>query len=250
MKITIHVGLPKCASTSLQAALYEAENVLFPRSGLHHYEHIVIPLKLKGIDEWTAQWISQDWVDDQYGLLIDEIRRSDRQVVLSSERLADISLSSLNEFVSNFPGAEVDILFLYRPKESYVRSVWRHSVYRHDLSSDFEEFKEEFKGFDPVALGRRFSEKFDTNMVDISRHDWPNALNDVFGFVPELRNENVSAPFAACRFLQQIHKAVGTAKFRAYFTAERKEEFAKLFIDGAEAELAPFNVPVIKTSQP
>lgn len=246
MKLYIHVGLPKCASTSLQAALYENNVICFPRHGLHHFEHIAVPLKLKGIDKWTSQWFSQNWVDREYDLLIEEIKDSKSHVVVSSERLADISPDILDIFLSEFPDADVEILYLYRPADGYVRSMWRHAVFRHDMSEGYESFKKGFSDFDPIGIGNRFAARYKTNMIDISKSGWSELLSGALGFVPDIQNENVSAPFEACYFLQQIHQCIGTEKFKAYYSTIKKEEFAELFADGCNSLLEEFEVPIIR----
>lgn len=249
MKLYIHVGLPKCASTSLQAALYENDEIYFPRHGLHHFEHIAIPLKLKGIDKWTSQWFSQDWVDREYKLLIEEIYNSNSHVVVSSERLADIPQEVLDVFLSEFAEAEIEILYLFRPADGYVRSMWRHAVFRHDMSEGFDSFKKGFSDFDPLNIGNRFAAKYKINMIDISKSGWSEQLSEALGFVPDIQNENVSAPYEACYFLQQIHQCIGTEKFKAYYSTLRKEEFAKLFADGCTSQLEEFEVPIVRGKQ-
>lgn len=247
MILTIHVGLPKCASTSLQAALFDCNFVLFPRNGLHHFEHIAIPLKLKGIDKWTSQWIAEDWVDCAYQSLISEIKNSGHQhIIVSSERLADVSLELLDRFIAEFSGVKINILYLYRPVDSYISSVWKHAVFRHDLSVDFETFKKSFNGFDPIKIASNFSERYETHLIDISRPDWTGLLEDILGVVPDIQNENISAPFEACYFLQKIHQSIGTEKYKSYFNAQRKQEIAELFMGECESKLEPFDVPIIR----
>jgi len=246
-RLILHIGLPKCASTSLQRALMETNGLYFPQHGLHHFEHIAIPLKIKGLDDWTAQWFSAEWVDEQFDALVSDINSTDAQVVvISSERLADITPEQLNQLLKLFPSFEVELLLLYRPKDDFVKSMWRHAVFRHDLAEDFKAFSEGFVHFDPLGSLSVHRGTVPVHAMNIKEKGWESGLSDVLGLKLQLPVENVSAKFECCYYLQQIHKSVGSEKFKAYFNDQTKKEFCELFSGSEKRSIEDFIVPILR----
>lgn len=250
MKIILHIGYPKCASTSLQAALQKCGAIKFSRFGQHQHEHLAVPLKLKGLDSWTAQWFSQDWVDSEFDALVNDVKDSRQTVVISSERLADITPAQLDFLRSFFPSdLELEILMLTRPKDEFVKSMWKHAVYRHDLSESFECFCKSFDGFDMAGVAKNLASYVQVTVLDISNEGWQECLSNILGVDIALAQENVGVGFLCCDFLQRIHIAVGSSRFKSFFTEERKREFAKLFEDSGPAALEEFIVPIMSNSK-
>ena len=178
-KIILHVGYPKCASTSLQAALYGLPNITYPRRGLNLHEHLAVPLKLKGLDAWTAKWFSQEWVDSEFEALIQEVKSASGVVVISSERLADITPSQIDELMTCFGNVEMEALVLYRPKDDFVRSMWRHEVFRHDLAEPFDVFNKRFVEFNMLSIVPSLESRIKVNLADISSHSLSDVLSGV-----------------------------------------------------------------------
>lgn len=249
MKIILHIGYPKCASTSLQAALHACESIKFSRFGLHHYEHLAVPLKLKGLDSWTAQWFTQEWVDSEFDALVQDVKGSNQTVVISSERLADITLEQIDFLRSLFhQNVDIEILMLYRPKDAFVKSMWRHEVFRHDLSESYDDFSRKFESFDMLNAANHLKPHVHLNLLDISSEGWQEELSDILGARVNLTQENVGANFMCCELLQKIHVASGSSKFKSYFTHERKQEFSKLFEKDQLGGLDEFIVPIMKNT--
>ncbi|MCF6252843.1 MAG: hypothetical protein L3J75_16475 [Methylococcaceae bacterium] len=245
-RLIIHIGHPKCASTSLQSALSNVGSIYYPRHGQHHFEHIAIPLKIKGLDDWTAQWLSQEWVDKEFKALVDEVNSvSDEMVVISSERLADITPDQLQEMINLFPSFNIELLLLFRPVEKYVNSMWRHAVFRHDMSEDFTEFKKKFKYFNSTACIDQHRDLVSVHSININDKEWKKSLNKLLGIDIFIPHDNVSASFECCYFLQQMHKSVGSEQFKKFFTPERKKEFSSIFTSDRDKLIEDFTVPII-----
>jgi len=254
-RLILHVGHPKCASTSLQQSLINSQEIHYSQHGLHAAEHIALPLKIKGLDKWTSQWITQEWVDSEFELLVTEINSiQDKTVIISSERLADITPFQFKKISTLFPKYDIEILLLYRPIEGYVKSMWRHAVFRHDMSEDFEDFKSKFKDFIPTyAVNQHSDTAAKIHTIDISKKNWVNNLEDIINIKINMSNDNISAPMECCYFLQQLHKSIGSKQFKKFFTPERKNEFAQIFIKNNNKPIDTFDVPIMnlkKITQP
>lgn len=244
MRLILHIGHPKCASTSLQKALFDSDNIFFPKSGLHEYEHLAIPLKLKGIDKWTSQWFSQDWVDSEFDKLVSEINLSGSDVVLSSERLVDITQEQLDFLSDLFPLHELELLLIYRATQEYAESMWKHAVFRHDLSEPYDKFLLQFSTYNPTASIDCINEKYTKHIVKMGATDWIKAISSIFDFDINLTRENISAPFECCRYLQEIHQKIGSKQFKKYFTTDFKVTFAQAFMGNGNVEMDEFDVPI------
>jgi len=247
MKLIIHIGYPKSASTSLQQSLYNQNKVYYPKHGIHHYEHIAIPLKLKGLDPWTAQWISQEWVDQEFDALVSEINNSNQTTVISSERLTNITIEQLLKLQELFlETIDIELLLLYRPKEEHIKSIWRHAVYRHDLDEDFSKFSKQFINFEPLDCLKKFSGHFQVHALNIKDKSWEERLNKIISTDIKLTHENMSVPYECCYFLQQIHQTIGSKRFKEYFKPEIKKDFSMLFNNLEDTLIDKFDVPILK----
>jgi hypothetical protein len=243
-KIILHIGYPKCASTSLQSALLRAKGLLYPQHGLNLYEHLAFALKLNGLDDWTAQWFTQEWVDAEYNDLIHAVNSAREMVVISSERLAGITPEKIGFLREEFGDVDIEVLMLYRPKDDYVKSMWKHEVFRDDLCEPFEKFRERFGGFDMLQAPVALSGFVKVNLIDISKDTWQSELSRVFGIDIKVPNENVSASFQCCEFLQRIHVSVGSLAFKKYFTEEGKQRFSDIFVNSAPNKIDDFKAPI------
>ena len=97
-RLFIHIGYPKCGSTSLQNALAKAPEIFYPTGGNKNNEHLSLPLYLKGLDAWTAQWVDQKWVDENHAQMLSEISAAKGDAFISSERLAALSETQIGSF--------------------------------------------------------------------------------------------------------------------------------------------------------
>jgi len=169
---------------------------------------------------------------------------SNKTVVISSERLADLTSDQLQLIMNFFSPVDIELLLLYRPVDDYVKSMWRHAVFRHDLSESFEVFRERFKYFNPTACVDQHRDIVPVHAININDQEWEKRLYKILGTYVPLLHENISAPFSCCCFLQQLHRSVGSEKFKKFFTSERKKEFSNIFTNGSNA-IEEFTVPII-----
>jgi len=246
-RLILHVGHPKCASTSLQQSLIDSKEIYYPHHGLHSAEHIALPLKIKGLDKWTSQWISQDWVNSEFKALVNEVNSiEDKTVVLSSERLADITPAQFQQILSLFDQSQIELLLLYRPVEDYVKSMWKHAVFRHDLSEDFELFQTKFKDFNPTFSVEQLSAlAHNTHTINISKKNWEKELENILDMKIHMSQDNISAPMECCYFLQKLQNSIGSKHFKEFFTPERKNEFLQCFLHSNTKLIDTFDVPII-----
>lgn len=241
-KILLHVGYAKSASTSLQRALSIAPEVLYPKAGrLSDHEHLSLPLKLKGIDAWTAQFVDDEWVERQHAEMMLEISRAHGAIAISSERLMDMTIDQMNSCRSMFEGYDVEIVAIIRPKREWLSSTWRHAVFWHDFTTSWEEFEQSNHEFSMDTAPELFSSVFPTHRVSLDQPDWVARLESIYGARLDMNKDNEGISFAAAEALQRLHLSVGTERFREFFDEGRKRDFARMFTDGADALLEPLN---------
>jgi hypothetical protein len=245
MRIIVHPGYAKCASTSLQAALSASAQVHFVKAGRHGNEHIALPLKIKGIDTWTRQHISERWVEDEYAAMLNELATIRAETVaLSSERLMDLSdvqMVFLKDLLSQYGTTEVVVI--KRDRQKYLQSTWTHSVYHHDLSMEFSQFCEQMAQFSMERPIECFRRHFTVHVLDMDELGWQDRLADLYGSDVSIGHENVGVPHRAAEYLSQIHREIGSERFKSYFGMPQKGAFAELF-QGMPGKVAPFDVPI------
>lgn len=241
--IFIHVGFPKCASTSIQKAASKSSLIHYPKAGRCLDEHLGFALHFKGIDQWTEQFYGPEWEHSEWLKINEEINTAKQPLFISSERLASATESALEEISGEFADFRVKIILLIRSKERYISSTWRHAVFRHDFAMPYEEFKSKFKDFSFEAIADKFSRVFETLVFDIDSRDWLEKLNSACSLDLKLPKLNKGVPIAVANLLQYNHVMLGTDLFQALFTSDFKKELLDGYIESSR-ELKPLNVPI------
>lgn len=224
MKLFVHVGYAKCASTSLQEALRDGSGILYPSAGRlsHQAEHISLPLHLKGLDDYTRQWISEEWVEKQHAFLMQEISESQIPVIVSSERLAGLQPNQIARLAQLFESYDTRILMLYRDREKYLNSTWRHVVYNHNYAVDYPSFQRlsanrQFGDIIPL-----FEKYFPVSAFNIDEDGFDQAIMSLTGASVSLGRVNMGVPFELAELLQRQHALLGSQSFKAIFTSDVK----------------------------
>ncbi|RKQ70175.1 hypothetical protein [Oceanibaculum indicum] len=243
-KILLHVGYPKCGSTSLQEALTQAEGIIFPASGRHGGEHLALPLHVKGLDSWTAQWFSQEWVDTQHAALLAEIEAASGTVVLSSERLASCSPEQVEKLDEMLDGWQVEVVIVTRQIDKFFDSLWRHAVFRHDYADNKQHMIENMPKFSFEHARKVFSPHFPVHMLDMDSPDYEDRLSALFGAPIKVGHANVGVPAALAELLQTNHRLMGSARFKAAFPYAVKEAMRAAMAGEVTPETDPFDVPI------
>ena len=246
MKIFIHVGYAKCGSTSLQSALRSGTGVLFPSAGTvgSDSEHISLPLFLKGIDEWTRQFIAEDWVLAQHQQMLAQIEDSDQTVFLSSERLASLDAAQIETLREIFPTHEVEVIVITRNRDKYLESTWRHAVFRHDYSLPYDQFLIRMKDFSFGSVVPKFEKHFPVHVFNLDDDAFEEGIKQVTGAEFTFGRANVGVPRKLAELLQQQHALLGTAVFKEIFPVPVKNKMLFMMTRPQPPVLAPFNVPL------
>ncbi len=244
MRLVLHVGWAKCASTSLQKFLFNQKEIIYPDAGIHFNEHLAVPLKLKGVDEWTSTWFSKEWVDQEFQNICDQVRNANKTVVLSSERLMDINSEQINTLCTLLRVHNPEFLVLRRSKKGWIESAWRHAVFVYDYTGGFEEFSAPWQGVDMGHFSKRHGEKFKVTEIDIDGEGWVGQLEDFLGLHIVMPAENRGATFDCCEALRRLHLEVGTEAFQRFFTNERRTAFSEMFTHADNSEIVEFAVPI------
>jgi hypothetical protein len=246
MKLFVHVGYAKCGSTSLQEALRDGTGILYPRSGRlsQQAEHLSLPLHLKGIDDYTRQWVSNEWVQTQHAALMREISESDKTVIVSSERLASLQPDQITQMAHLFEPYDTRIVVLYRDRENYLNSTWRHAVYNHDYAVDYPTFQRQTGGFDFNAIISLFEKHFPVFMFNIDDVGCDQNIMALTGASFSLRRVNVGVPFELAELLQRQHVLLGSQTFKAIFTRAVKTTMLASCLSPTRPEIAPFTDPL------
>jgi hypothetical protein len=245
MKLFVHVGYAKCASTSLQEALRDGSGILYPRAGrlFPQAEHLSLPLYFKGIDDYTRQWVSEEWVEKQHAALMQEIAESDKPVVLSSERLSSLQPDQITRMAELFKSYETRIVILYRDWGKYLNSTWRHVVYNHDYPVDYASFQlsTDFQFGDCIPL---FEKYFPVSTFNIENVGFDRELMELTGANFSLGRVNTGIPFEFAEILQRQHVALGSKTFKAIFTPEVKAAMLASWQSQTRPEIDPYTDPL------
>lgn len=241
----VHIGFPKCGSTSLQAALAQSPDVIYPFAGQHGGEHLAIPLKIKGVDEWTRQWFDEPWVDKQMPLLMEEIEKADKPVFVSSERLASLEHKQIETLKNLFAGWTVEIVVVTRKLPDFINSTWRHAVFRHDYHKSLQEFSDELGSFSFQNAIDYFAQYFPVHELDLYEADFENKFHALTGVGITLQRENVGAGTELAELLQRVHSLLGSTKFKERFPSEVKQEMLNAMQGKTMPEFDPFIVPIM-----
>jgi hypothetical protein len=238
----LHVGHPKCGSTSLQESLKSTPDLLYPKSGVNGAEHLSLPLYIKGIDEWTGQFFDQEWVKIQHQLMLQEIAASDLDVFVSSERLASMSDAQIRNLKELFPGFNIIIIIVKRDIEKYLNSTWRHAVYNHDYAEDYDDFMRNMQRYSFDDCEKRFSEYHRLCVFDMDSDEYPKNLGKLLHTEIVLPKSNVGVPLEFAKLLQLNHKLMGSKKFKEIFDYEEKKKMLDVLYGQTEVQVDDMNV--------
>lgn len=246
MKLFIHVGYAKCGSTSLQEALAAGSGVLFPKAGRNGLgvEHLSLPLHLKGIDDWTRQFISDEWVATQHAAMLKEVAEANRTVVISSERLASLSDSQIEQLAETFGEVEIEIVIVTRSRDKYLDSTWRHAVFHHDYAVRYADFLVKMQHFSFGAVVPRFERFFKVHQFDMDSSEYPENFSQLTGATFEFGRANVGVPKAFAELLQSQHELLGSNLFKEVYTKPVKERMLSVITAGGKPEIDLFTVPL------
>ena len=222
-QLFLHVGIAKCGSTSLQAALSSTTGVLYPTSGRHGGEHLAFALRIRGVDNWTSQFFDQSWVDTENTRLMQEIQAGTGVLVMSSERLAASTREEIERIADVLSGFEVRIIIVKRDLDSYIKSTWRHSVFFHDLAEGYEAFVDRFKDFTFDEIEDRFRAIFPLHCFNLDAPNYGEEIGALLGTKLNIPIQNVGVPMALAELLQKTHALLGTEEFKKRFDAETKQ---------------------------
>jgi hypothetical protein len=246
MKLFVHVGYAKCASTSLQEALRDGTGILYPRAGRlsSQAEHLSLPLHLKGIDDYTRQWVSDEWVQMQHAALMQEISESDKSVVVSSERLAGLQPDQIARMAQLFELYDTRIVILHRDREKFLNSTWRHVVYKHDYAVDYASFQELTADFQFGQIVPLFEKHFPVSMFNIEEVGFDRQIMELTGATFSLGRVNAGVPFEFAEILQQQHVALGSKTFKAIFTTDVKATMLASWQSQTRPAIDPYTDPL------
>jgi hypothetical protein len=237
-KLFLHVGLAKCGSTSLQAALSSATGILFPRAGNHGGEHLAFALHIRGIDAWTHQYFDETWVETETTRLMDEIHSGSGTVVLSSERLAACSPEEIARIAAILAGFDVHVIIVGRDVTSYLNSTWRHAVFFHDYGESYETFVNLRKDLSFAEVDEAFGAVFPVHRFRMDAPDYIEKISALLGTNLDISRLNVGVPMAFAELLQKIHALLGSEEFKKRFNAETKEAMLAVWNGEATTQIA------------
>lgn len=240
----IHVGYPKCGSTSLQVSLSQAEGILYPTSGRHGEEHLSLPLHLKGIDPWTARFFSQEWVRENHAAMMQEVAAASGNVFLSSERLASLTAEQIVALGQLFSDWKIEIIIVQRDLNRYLDSTWRHAVFRHDYAKSKEAFLRKMKNFSFGGVAQAFERHFSVRIFSMDDSNYPAQLEAITGVAVKMGHQNTGVPHELVQLLQRSHALMGSERFKSAFPAQVKEEMRRALVGEVIPSFDPFDVPL------
>lgn len=242
-QLYLHIGFAKCASTSFQSAASKSELLFYPESGRCLDEHLGFALHFRGIDEYTAQWYSDNWVSENWSTLTEEINNANRPIFISSERLAgssELEIRSMAKYLSPF---NVSVIVLIRDRNRYLNSTWRHSVFKHDYHVPLSDFIEQSAGFSFDPAINRFMDHFNVSVFNIDSCDWIKEFNHKFDLDFELPKLNTGIPLKIAELLCNAQRTLGSKTYKEIFTRELKDRILAEYkkdcssLDGFKAPL-------------
>jgi hypothetical protein len=222
-KIFIHAGFAKCASTSFQEFMLTQRKILYPLSGINGAEHLSLPLKIKGVDEYTLQFFSDEWVRSSHEDMMMEIASATQEtILLSSERLADLGPPQLLELMKIFSDYEIEFIFITRPMREFLDSTWRHIVFWHDYAETLDLFLETNSNIDLSDCIAKFRSMSKVHVFDLNDVLFQSSLSSLLGIDVSLGRSNAGASSELASFLQLLHHRIGSTLYKSVFTDEVK----------------------------
>lgn len=240
MKVFLHVGLPKAASTSLQLWLethradFLAQGVYIPDSGHRADRHVPEGRTLSHdvlarMMHWP--WPLRFWID-RY--LHEAEALGAGSVVLTTENLAHpANIGDLPRFAATLQrhligrhGAGLEVILITRDPEAWVQSFHSEAVMdgRGFETRSLERFRAEMqaRGLSPEALAEVVERSFDApiHRLDLDTVSGPtlfHRLSGVFGTAempPPARRERMSPTPEALEAQRQINAALRARPWR------------------------------------
>lgn len=243
-KLFLHVGFAKCGSTSLQAAMSQAPEIVFPQSGNHGGEHLALALTLRGLDDWTRQYFDEDWVTSGQAGLLEEIQNSSGTVMLSSERLAAMSETEIEDVRAMFPDFEIHVILVRRDLTRYHSSTWRHAVFRHDYAEPYETFLEHRKNFTFGEAEAKFRAFFPVHVFNMDAPDYAEQLGGLTGTVVAFTHANIGVPMELAKLLSDTHRLLGSTEFKKCFDSAAKNHMLEVWSGQASVTLDHMDAPL------
>jgi len=231
MKMFIHVGYAKCGSTSLQEGLRNATGIFFPEAGTNvpASEHISLALFLKGVDDYTRQYISDEWVQEQHSLMMKQVNETQQTVILSSERLISTNAAQIETLKALFPDKKIEIIIIVREIEDFLNSTWRHNVFYHDYAVDYPTYRETRVNFKFESAIQKFRQFFPVHVLNLDDKNIEQEIKDLTGADFKLPKSNVGVSQKLANFLQQQHVQMGSYLFKEIYT-ENVKKLIQLFM--------------------
>lgn len=243
-KLFLHVGFAKCGSTSLQEALSQAPGILYPKAGRHGAEHLSLPLKMRGIDDWTRQFFDDAWVEVQHRAMMEEISSTSLNVAISSERLAALTPAQITILPELFPNFDIRIILVRRSREKYLNSTWRHAVFFHDYGHTYEAFLEKMCGFDFGNTEEKFNKVFATHIYDLDSAGFPDDLAELMETKLDFPTSNVGVPFDLAKLLQETHALLGSQSFKKVYDMRTKKTMLAVKNGEKTVKVEPISAPL------
>jgi hypothetical protein len=243
-KLYLHVGFAKCGSTSLQAALQTAPNIMFPKSGNHGGEHLAFALTIRGVDEWTRQYFDEKWAEQAMVGLLKEIEESTEPVVISSERLAAMSVTEIQTVAELFKDFDTQVIIVRRNIDKYLSSTWRHAVYRHDFGESYEDFLKRFHNFAFAQIDEKFKPYFQVHSLNMEDPDYLQVLEAMLGTTLVFPHSNEGVPFEFAAHLQKLHTLLGSTEFKKIFDKARKAKMLRVWKGEVVTEIEQMTAPL------
>ncbi|HEX3810115.1 MAG TPA: hypothetical protein VH000_04430 [Rhizomicrobium sp.] len=150
MKSLLHIGMPKCMSTSIQSYLREAKNVFFAGIGPSKF---VAPDMLQAFQRQvmrtSTQFYDRDFVARVFDYSIMQAKQKGARVFALSDEsipfamtygLVDVSYSERLQRLKEVLPEPVTVLMLTRRPADYLKSVYKYETVMHGLSFTYNEF--------------------------------------------------------------------------------------------------------------
>ncbi|HEY4125269.1 MAG TPA: hypothetical protein VGM36_11695 [Rhizomicrobium sp.] len=191
MKGVLHIGMPKCMSTSIQTYLREAENVFFAGVG---ESRLTEPDMLLAVQRMIIRTPSQFYDADYVGEVFKEAEQKAIEAgaeifALSDETIpfplgyarADTSYTERLLRLKAVMPQETTVLMMVRRPEDYLKSTYKHRTVMNGMNFSFEEYLKRL-----ILLG-------DTNLLGTLKYfNFAEVARRIFGSVKVIAMEAVS----------------------------------------------------------
>ena len=226
MRLSIHVGLPKCGSTTLQETLGGMRGELTTRG-------VYYPPSFRPNFEAANTRMNNEWAGGDIGVdhVVAEARKAGaHHCILTSEYIAinvatydvDLLRRAGNWLAAN--GVELQLIQISRPQNDFLLSMYRQSI------TNGPENAAKYSDWDLAALRHYYDTSFQTlcdtlRPAEVNRHSltdsgWIESVFSSLGLpAPSSANRaNRSAPDVSIEVLRQFNKMGDAAPSRVYIS--------------------------------